>query len=228
MNRFVLAFIAVVAGLLLGFWIVSSQTAAMAKRKHVDPSEDPTNAIVGPEKIHPVTQDLASAAAKLARSQAPDFNLQGDDGKSYSLKDLARTKPVLLFFIVDSCPCCVTARPYIDRVQNAYKDSVTVLGVINADGPTAKTWARNNSANFPLLLDPSKDTIHAYHAKRGTYMALVAPGGTIDKVFPGYSQGLIKDLGERIANLAGVQPRHIEVADLPKQDTTGCEFDKPR
>jgi peroxiredoxin len=168
---------------------------------------------------------MVSATAKMANAQAPDFTLPGEDGKTYALKDLASKRPVLLFFIVDSCPCCVTARPYIDRIQNTYKDVLTVVGVINANASIAGQWARNNSAKFPLLLDPKLQTIHAYKAKRGTYMALIAPGGTIEKVFPGYSQRLVTDLGARVVRMAGVAPRTIEVADLPKTDTTGCEFD---
>ena len=227
MNRFMLGAVGVALGVALGYWIVASQSAGMAKRK-LDPAEDPRNAIVPPEKIHPVTADMVSATEKLTKTKAPDFTLPADDGKTYNLEDLARTKPVLLFFIVDSCPCCVTARPYIDRVQNAYRGSLTVLGVINADASVARLWARNNSASFPLLLDPSKEQLHAYNAKRGTYMALIAPGGRIEKVFPGYSQSLIKELGDRIALLAGVPVRPIEVADLPVKATTGCEFDLAR
>lgn len=224
MNRILTALAGVLVGAALAYWVVSSQMRQVTVGK-LDPSEDPSNAFVPPEKIHPVTADMVTATAKMAHAQAPDFALPSDDGKTYALKDLAAKHPVLLFFIVDSCPCCVTARPYIDRIQATYKDVLTVVGVINADARTAGQWARNNSAKFPLLLDPKLNTIHAYKAKRGTYMALIAPGGAIDKVFPGYSQRLVTDLGARVARLAGIAPRTIEVADLPVKDTTGCEFD---
>jgi peroxiredoxin len=226
MKRFVIAFVAAGVGAALGVWAVSSRQPT-SNRQQLDPSEDPRNAIVGPEKIHPVTADMVRATAKLAKQEAPDFALIGDDGRTYRLRELARTKPVVLFFIVNLCPCCVTARPYIGRVNKAYQGAATFLGVIDGDAKTAKLWARNNAPGFPILADPKLGTIRSYHAKRGTYMTLIAPGGTIDKVYPGYSQSLVTELGRRIAALAGTPEKTIEVADLPKEATTGCPFNVP-
>jgi peroxiredoxin len=223
MNRILLAVAAVAIGGGLAYWLVTSQMAAMDEP--LNPAEDPRNAVVSPSKIHPVTGQMSTKAAALAETRAPDFALKDERGGSYTLQEMARTKPVLLYFIVDTCPCCVTAQPAVERVREAYEGVLTVAGVINADATVAAKWAKNNGAKFPILLDPTKATIHAYKAERGTYMALIAPGGNIQKVYPGYSQTLVKDLVARIAQLARVPAKSVQVDDLPTDDTTGCEFD---
>jgi peroxiredoxin len=223
MNRILLAVAAIAIGGGLAYWLVTTQMSAKDRPLH--PSEDPRNAIVSPSKIHPVSDQMSAKAEALTQTPAPEFTLKDERGVSHSLREMAETKPVLLYFIVDTCPCCVTAQPYIDRVRQTYEGDLIMVGVINAEAGVAAKWAKDNNAKFPILLDPTKATVHAYKAERGTYMTLVAPGGKIDKAFPGYSQSLVTELGERIARLSGVPVKPIKVADLPKEATTGCEFD---
>ena len=54
-------------------------------------------------------------------SKAPDFNLLGVDGKTYSLKDFDKASVLVIIF---SCNHCPTAQAYEDRIialANDYK-----------------------------------------------------------------------------------------------------------
>jgi len=52
-------------------------------------------------------------------SEAPDFNLPGVDGKSYSLKDFNKADALVIIF---SCNHCPTAQAYEDRIISLAKD----------------------------------------------------------------------------------------------------------
>jgi thiol-disulfide isomerase/thioredoxin len=52
-------------------------------------------------------------------SQAPDFNLPGVDGKSYSLKDYASSKVLVVIF---SCNHCPVAQMYEKRIKQLFMD----------------------------------------------------------------------------------------------------------
>lgn len=112
---------------------------------------------------HPETLKTGSAA--------PDFNLKGIDGKSYTLKSFA-AYPVLA--IVFSCNHCPTAQAYEERIKKLasdFKAQKVGLVVISSNDPNAirldelgytdlsdtyeemKIRAKDLSFNFPYLYD---------------------------------------------------------------------------
>ena len=50
---------------------------------------------------------------------APDFNLSGIDGNTYSLSSFSNAKILVIIFTADHCP---TAQAYEDRIINLAKD----------------------------------------------------------------------------------------------------------
>src|SRR5215208_3289446 len=52
-------------------------------------------------------------------AKAPDFNLSGVDGKSYSLKNFADAKILVIIFTCNHCP---TAQAYEQRIIDLHKD----------------------------------------------------------------------------------------------------------
>src|SRR5262249_48053273 len=62
-------------------------------------------------------------------------------------------------------------------------------------------------------------------AKNGGYVALVRPDGAIDTLWPGCSSEMMRELGRRIAELAAVTERSIDVAGMPGALATGCPFE---
>src|ERR1700704_2486650 len=102
---------------------------------------------------------------------APDFKLVGVDDKTYTLKDFAQAKLLVVIFTCNHCP---TAQAYEDRIikMNAdYKDKGVALVAINPNDATAvrldelgytdlgdtladmKIRAKDRSFRFPYLYD---------------------------------------------------------------------------
>jgi peroxiredoxin len=104
-------------------------------------------------------------------SAAPDFSLPGTDGKTYSLKDFASAKVLVIVFTCNHCP---TAQAYEERIKQLVTDyqskGVTVIGISPNDplcvrldemgytdvGDTfeeMKIRAKDKKFNFPYLYD---------------------------------------------------------------------------
>lgn len=114
-------------------------------------------------------------------AQAPDFSLQGVDGKTYTLNSF-KNAPVLM--VVFTCNHCPTAQAYEDRIIQITKDyqdkGVAVVAIMPND-PKAirldelgytdmsdsfaemKIRAANKHFNFPYLFDGATQSVaHAY------------------------------------------------------------------
>src|ERR1035438_10260790 len=108
-------------------------------------------------------------------SPAPDFHLEGIDGKMYSLESFKDAKVLAIIFTCDHCP---TAQAYEDRIIQITKDyqprGVDVVAIMPNDpksvqlnelgytdlGDTYRemqTRARAKHFNFPYLFDGEKE-----------------------------------------------------------------------
>jgi peroxiredoxin len=70
-------------------------------------------------------------------AQAPDFRLLGVDGRTYSMKDFAEARVLLIVFTCNHCP---TAQAYEDRLiklTNEYKGRGVAVVAINPNDPRA-------------------------------------------------------------------------------------------
>jgi len=73
-------------------------------------------------------------------SKAPDFNLIGVDGKSYTLKNFDKAKVLVVIF---SCNHCPTAQAYEERIialANDYKSKGVELAVISSSNVNALNY----------------------------------------------------------------------------------------
>ena len=95
--------------------------------------------------------------------KAPDFALQGTDGRVHRLSDYQGKAVVLAWYPKASTQGCTIE-------CKSLRDSAGVIGqydvayfMASVDTPEDNlTFARNNEANFPLLSDPGKETARAY------------------------------------------------------------------
>ena len=116
-------------------------------------------------------------------AKAPDFKLQGVDGKTYSLASFNKSKILAVIF---SCNHCPTAQAYEDRIINLVKEFTpkgVAFVVISPNDPKAvrldelgytdigdsfeemKLRAKNKHYNFPYLYDgKTQATSRAYGA----------------------------------------------------------------
>ena len=68
---------------------------------------------------------------------APDFNLKGTDGKTYSLKSFSKAKVLVVIFNANHCP---TAQAYEDRmiaITKDYASKEVKVVVISSNNPDA-------------------------------------------------------------------------------------------
>lgn len=171
---------------------------------------------------HPLPAAEVAAAAAQAAKPAAVFAKHDLAGNRLVLADLAKTKPVVLFFIEKECPCSRDAAPYLSQLQAAYGDACAVVGVINADEAGAKEWAATVKPGFPVVADPDFAIIDAYGAKRSVYVTVVAPGGKIAKAYPGYNADALTEIAGTVARLGGVPSVRLVWKDAPGELLAGC------
>jgi thioredoxin-dependent peroxiredoxin len=97
--------------------------------------------------------------------RAPEFTLPDADGKEVSLADLRGRKVIVYFYPAASTPGCTKqACDFRDNLNSLKSAGYAVLG-ISPDAPAKQARFRDEeSVNFPLLCDPSREVLEAYGA----------------------------------------------------------------
>ncbi|MDT9591943.1 thioredoxin-dependent thiol peroxidase [Nocardioides zeae] len=96
---------------------------------------------------------------------APDLTLVSDSGEQVSLADLRGRKVIVYFYPAAMTPGCTTqACDFRDSLASLQAAGYEVLGV-SPDTPEKLAKFRERDAlTFPLLGDPSKETLSAWGA----------------------------------------------------------------
>ncbi len=114
-------------------------------------------------------------------AKAPDFSLPGVDGKTYSLKDFADAKILVIIFTCNHCPTAQAYEQRIIKLNEDYKDKGVALAAISPNDPLAvrldelgytdlsdsfeemKIRAKQRGYKFPYLYDgQTQSTAKAY------------------------------------------------------------------
>ena len=124
---------------------------------------------------------------------APDFVLPDADGKPVALSDLRGRKVVVYFYPAAMTPGCTTqACDFRDSLESLSSAGYTVLG-ISPDQPAKLARFRDRDAiSYPLLSDPSRETLHAYGAFGEKTMYGKKVTGVIRSTFVVDEQGRIE------------------------------------
>jgi peroxiredoxin Q/BCP len=106
----------------------------------------------------------ADAAELKVGDPAPDFTLQGSDGKTYKLADFKGKQAVVLAWFpkafTQGCTIeCKSLAEHGDLIKK-YKAQYFMISVDPLE--QNKSFAEAQHADFPLLSDPTKDTATAY------------------------------------------------------------------
>ena len=179
------------------------------------------------QEDHPVTPEMARAATNLVGSRAPIFHALGTNNQGFDVASAKSTKPVLLFFIETDCPCSKDASVFFNQLHRAYSKSCEVIGVINADRPTAKGWAKAVGCEFPIVADPDLKVIGSYKISASVYSTIISKDGKINKSYPGYSKDILDEISGRLATLAHTSKVDLNFDKAPKKLISGCPFDLP-
>lgn len=104
---------------------------------------------------------------------APDFSLEGTDGRTYSLDDIKGPNGFLVMFICNHCPYVKAIADRLVRdVKELQDKGIGVIAIMSND-PTdyqedsfenMKVVARENGYTFPYVIDPTQQVAKAYDA----------------------------------------------------------------
>jgi peroxiredoxin len=178
----------------------------------------------GTNPVHPVTAEMAAEAAKEAKLTAPPLSLPDATGKQWTFSSLSNGKPVYLYFILDGCPCSTDAEPLFHELYKRYKDKITFAGVIGSDRAAAAKWAKDHEMPYTILADPKLTAVRAYNAKHSVYNVLITPDGHIDKMWPGYSQDMLREVNSHMAAVIGTPEKPFDPLYAPLKMSSGCFF----
>jgi peroxiredoxin len=180
------------------------------------------------EGMHHVSpQQLTASGARSGETLGP-LTAVAQDGKQWEWKELAAAQPVVVVFINNGCRCSLELEAFFHRLYRAYQGSVRFVGVINGPVETAQRYAAANRVPYLVLADPDLVLISRFRAESGGYVALVTPDGVLDTLWPGCSAEMIRELSQRIAELAGIEEQPVDTSGLPNALTTGCRFARLR
>lgn len=148
----------------------------------------------------------------LLNKSAPTFELPDQTGKVHSLSDYKGKWVILYFYPKDMTPgCTVEACSFRDNEARLTAAGAIVLGVSADSVKRHAKFAENESLNFPLLSDESKEVCKAYESygkkkfmgrtydgiMRNTF--LIDPAGKIVRIYEGvkptaHVQEILEDL----------------------------------
>jgi thiol-disulfide isomerase/thioredoxin len=96
---------------------------------------------------------LAVSGADQGR-RAPGFALLDAKMKLHDLYDY-RGKPVIIEFMLTSCPHCMAFAGVLDKVQKKYGDKVAILSIANPpdDFKSVARFVDTNKIAYPVMLD---------------------------------------------------------------------------
>jgi len=125
-------------------------------------------------------------------SNAPDFTLQSQEGKTVSLKDFRGQWVVLYFYPKDMTQGCTIEAHNFQRDLAQYTAKKAVIVGVSADNiDSHQQFCTKESLTFKLLADPDKKMIADYGSLAGNGMVasrntfLIDPKGVIRKVYTG-------------------------------------------
>jgi thioredoxin-dependent peroxiredoxin len=109
----------------------------------------------------PTTQ---AAEALKPGDEAPNFSLQGTDGKTYRLSDFKGKKPVVIaWFPKAFTPGCIAeCKSLGSHGEELRKFDVAYFTASCDDVDTNKKFAQSLELDYPILSDPTRETAKAY------------------------------------------------------------------
>jgi peroxiredoxin len=146
------------------------------------------------DKEKPKTASTAPVIEEIAiGAKAPDFNLQGTDGKQHSLSatlagDGQAPKATVVVFTCNHCPFSKAYEPVLIEMANKYPSKDVAWVLINSNDPALspedsfekmQEIAKAKNYPFPYVFDSTQQTAQAYGASRTPHVFLVDAKGTI-------------------------------------------------
>jgi thiol-disulfide isomerase/thioredoxin len=123
--------------------------------------------------------------AQEKKQPAPEFEVEGIDGKIIKLSDY-RGKVVILDFWATWCPPCKAEIPGFIEMANEYKDLI-IIGAALDNVKAVKKFAKDYKINYPLLI-AGRDLVSAYGGITGVPTTFIIDvDGNVSGMHVGYA-----------------------------------------
>lgn len=142
-----------------------------------------------------LAKDIGVLLADL-NSKAPNFNLEGSDGKKHSLKEFSGKCLVLYFYPRDDTPgCTIEAKGLTSKIDQIHDLGAEVVGISNDDVASHNKFCSKYGLKVLLLSDPTSEVIKSYdsYGSRGVFGV-----GTLRKTFIIDKRGKIAKIFEKV------------------------------
>ena len=145
----------------------------------------------------------------LEGKQAPDFTLQGSDGKEHTLKQYAGKTVIIYFYPKDNTPGCTKeACGFRDQHSQLTDKGMVVLGVSKDSIASHTKFIGLFNLPFVLLSDPDTTMMQAYGAFGEKIMYGKKTTGTIRSTVIVGPDGIIKKQWAKVAK-AELHPQQV-------------------
>jgi peroxiredoxin len=142
-----------------------------------------------------------------AGALASHFTLLGLDGREYALPRSLEGKPALLVFFKTSCATCDLTFPYLNRLQDSYRDGWAMWAVSQDAPDRSADYCRRYKIEYPVLIDaPEYVASRLYDPPATPTLYLVAPDGRVEYTTHGFAKDDINEISRRIAARLGAKP----------------------
>lgn len=136
----------------------------------------------------------------LEGKKAPDFSLEGSDGKQHSLKQYAGRTVVIYFYPKDNTPGCTKeACGFRDHYRELTDKGIVVLGISRDSIPSHNKFITGYGLPFVLLSDPDSSMMQAYGAFGEKVMCGRRTVGTIRSTVIVGPDGIVKKQWEKVS-----------------------------
>jgi peroxiredoxin len=145
---------------------------------------------------------------------APPFTLPALGGGEISLPGDAAGLPVLLAFFRVSCDTCDVAFPYINRLQDAYRDGWHLWAISQDMAARSAAYRVRFSITTPVLIDdPALTVSRAYDPPSTPTLVLIGPEGSVEYVSEGFAKDDLNAISAWLAARLGLAAVEVAPAD---------------
>jgi len=147
----------------------------------------------------------------LAGHQAPNFALNGTNGRPFALGDALKKGPVVAAFFKISCPVCQFAFPFLERLYKAYGGAhVSFVGISQDDARDTREFCAEYGVSFPALLDQDGYPVsNQYGLTNVPTVFLIAPDGKVQVSSVGFSKADLEQISAEVGRHLGQKPAAV-------------------
>ncbi|HWC97736.1 MAG TPA: TlpA disulfide reductase family protein [Candidatus Sulfopaludibacter sp.] len=145
--------------------------------------------------------DARSQAITVTGHPAAALSLPALDGHTVSLADY-HGKRVLIAWWASWCTPCKAEMPALNRLYGNGQHTpgeFEILAIsVDEDRAAAESFARETDMKYPVLLDPGKKTVDAFHVESLPSLVLVDAEGQISYGHAGFDQRSVFELAGKL------------------------------